>query len=195
MTSSNDLNHALDEVSASSAGGAPFLMAYGLTFLITAILSFLLPRPTTALIAMFQGGLALPIAFWLERKLGWRRMSPDNPLRALSVQLAMSQALGLPVWILVYTLNPGGIPLTLASMGGAHFLAYAWLHRTRIYVYFAVAVSLGAFALQLALGSGAFSYVLLYVAIVYWFAAPWVYQHAARLVHQSLETARLSETR
>jgi hypothetical protein len=178
----NDLQQAFDEVSASSAGGAPFLIAYGATFLITAILSFFLPRQTTALIAMFQGGVALPAAFWLERKMGTRRMAAANPLRPLSVQLAMSQALGLPALILVYSLNPGGIPLALASLGGVHFLPYAWLHRTRLYVFFAFAVSLGAFAIQIALGTAAFSYVLLYVAIVYWITAPLVYRNAAQLV-------------
>jgi hypothetical protein len=181
-STSNDLNRALDEVSASSAGGAAFLIAYGATFLITAALSFFLPRPTTALIAMFQGGVALPLAFWLERKLGTRRMSPDNPLRPLSAQMAMSQALGLPLLILVYSLNPAGIPLALASLGGVHFLPYAWLHRTRIYVVFAFAVSIGSFAIQLALPSTAFSYILLYVAVVYWVTAPLVYRHAARIV-------------
>jgi hypothetical protein len=180
----NDLKHAFDEVSASSAGGAPFLIAYGATFMITAILSFFLPRPTTALIAMFQGGIALPVAFWLERRMGSRRMSADNPLRSLSAQMAMSQALGLPVLILVYSLNPGGLPLALASLGGVHFLPYAWLHRTRIYVFFAVAVSVGSFIIQLILASGAFSIVLLYIAIIYWVTTPFVYRHAARLASQ-----------
>src|SRR5512135_559893 len=106
---------AFHEVSASSAGGAPFLIAYGITFLITAALSLFLPRPTAAIIAMFQGGVALPAAFWLERKMGSRRMSSHNPLKPLSAQMAMSQALGLPLLILVYSLNPGGIPLALAS--------------------------------------------------------------------------------
>lgn len=180
-----DLRQSLDEVSASSAGGAPFLIAYGATFLITALLSFFLPRPTTALIAMFQGGVALPVAFWLERRMGSKRMAPENPLRPLSVQMAISQALGLPALILVYSLNPGGIPLALASLGGVHFLPYAWLHRTRLYAVFAFAVSIGAFAIQLALSATAFSYVLLYVAVVYWIAAPLVYRHAARLVREA----------
>lgn len=182
--SPNDLKQAFSEVSTSSSGGAPFLIAYGATFLITALLSFFLPRPTTALIAMFQGGVALPAAFWLERKMGSRRMSADNPLRQLSVQMAMSQALGLPLLILVYSLNPGGIPLALASLGGVHFLPYAWLHRTRLYSVFAFTVAMGAFAIQLALGSQGFSYVLLFVAVVYWIAAPLVYRSAAKLVKQ-----------
>jgi len=179
---SNDLQQAFTEVSRSSAGGAPFLIAYGTTFLITAVLSFFLPKSTTALIAMFQGGIALPAAFWLERKIGSGRMAPDNPLRPLSVQMAMSQALGLPLLILVYSLNPAGIPLALASLGGVHFLPYAWLHRTRIYVFFAFAVSIGSFAIQLALAARAFSIILLFVAIVYWITAPLVYRHAAKIV-------------
>ncbi len=182
---SNNLTRAFDDVTASSMGGAPFLIAYGATFLITAILSFYIPRSTAALIAMFQGGIALPIAFWLERKMGKKRMDQDNPLRSLSVQMAMSQALGLPALILVYSLNPGGIPLALASLGGIHFLPYAWLHRTRIYIYFAIAVSLGAFAIQVWLAKNAFSYILVYMAVTYWITMPFVNRHAARLNKES----------
>ena len=178
----NDLEQALDEVSASSAGGAPFLIAYGLTFLITAIFSFFIPKPIAALVAMFQGGVALPIAFWLERKMGSRRMASDNPLRELSVQMAMSQALALPALILVYSLNPNGLPLALAALGGVHFLPYAWLQRTRIYVGFAVAVSLGAFVIQILLAANTFSFILLYMAVTYWATAPLVYRHAANVV-------------
>jgi predicted PurR-regulated permease PerM len=70
----NDLRKALNDVSASSAGGAPFLITYGATFFITGILSFILPPSITALIAMFQGIVALPVAFWLERKMSSKRM-------------------------------------------------------------------------------------------------------------------------
>lgn len=138
---------------------------------------------------MFQGGLALPLAFWLERKMGSGRMGSDNPLRSLSVQMAMSQALALPMLILVYSLNPRGIPLALASLGGVHFLPYAWLHRTRIYAALAIAVAVGAFLIQLILVTQAFSYILLYMAVAYWIATPWVYRHAARLVNQAPSSA------
>lgn len=173
---------ALDEVSASSAGGAPFLICYGITFLITAILSFFLPWETVALIAMFQGGVALPAAFWLERRMGSRRMSVDNPLRQLSVQLAMSQSLALPLLILVYSLNPRGIPLALAALGGVHFFPYAWLHRTRLYIILGSVLSLGAFAIQIVLAKASFPYILFFVALVYGVAAPLVYRHARRMV-------------
>ena len=180
---SNDLNYALNNVSASSAGGAPFLLAYGLTFLITAILSFFLQKSTVAIIAMFQGSISLPLAFWLERRFSTERRAPENPLNQLSGQIAFSQVLGLPALIIAYSLNPGAAPVVLAALGGVHFLPYAWLHRTRIYTVLGVVLSIGAFALQLVLGSDAFFYILLFIAVAYWVAAPLVFRHAARLVN------------
>ena len=61
---------ARNEVSLSSVGGAPFLLSYGVTFVLTGIFARLLVREISALIAMFQGIVALPVAFWLERRLG-----------------------------------------------------------------------------------------------------------------------------
>jgi hypothetical protein len=176
-----NLDQALTEVSASSAGGAPFLIAYGMTFILTGILSFFLAEETTALIAMFQGVVALPLALWLERRMGWARMSPNNPLRVLSMQLAFSQALALPALIVVFNLNPRAIPVILAGLGGVHFLPYAWLHRTRVYAVLATAISLGAFGLQLVLGPTAFHMNLLYVGVVYVGAAFAVYRYALQL--------------
>lgn len=180
-TKSMTLADAFAEVSRSSAGGAPFLLAYGATFVITGILSYVLPDETVALIALFQGGAALPAAFWLERRMGNGRMSPHNPLRSLSAYMAVSQALALGALIFVFNLNPRAIPVVLAGLGGMHFLPYAWLHRTRLYVALGVAVAVGAFALQILLGPAAFSINLLYVGVVYWLFAPAVYLHATRV--------------
>jgi hypothetical protein len=180
----NDLDQALNDVSASSAGGAPFLIAYGATFILTGILSFFIPVRTAALIAMFQGAVALPVAFWLERKMGSKRMQPDNPLKALSGLMAMSQALGLPALIIAYSLNPIIIPAMLAGLGGVHFVPYAWLHRTRVYIILGAALSIGAFILLSAavLREWVVPITLLYVGLVYWIAAPLVYRNAAELV-------------
>lgn len=173
-------NDASNEVSASSAGGAPFLIAYGLTFFVSGMLSFVLPEETAALIVLFQGAVALPFAFWLERKMSWGRMAADNPLRALSVQLAVSQALALPALIVAFDLNPRSIPVMMAGLGGVHFLPYAWLHRTKLYTVLAVAVSLGAFGLLLIFGPLSFHIILFYVGVVYGVAAPFVYRQAAK---------------
>jgi hypothetical protein len=181
----SDIDCALDDVSASSAGGSPFLLAYGLTFCANATLSFLLPIPTVAVIAMFQGAVALPLAFWLERRLRLRDMVYGNPFRSLSGQMAISQALGLPALIATYSLDPNLVPLVLASLGGIHFLPYAWLQRSRVYTYLAVAVSFGAYAIQVILPANEFSVILFYIALLYWAGAILVYRNSVWLVAAS----------
>ncbi len=119
----DNLSLAFAEVTASSMGGAPFLIAYGITFGLIGVLSLVLERETTALLAMFQGVVALPFAFWLERRLGRGRLSAENPLKKLSALMAMSQALALPLLIAAYSVAPGIIPLALAGLGGVHFFS------------------------------------------------------------------------
>jgi hypothetical protein len=177
-----EFNQALNEVSASSAGGSPFLIAYGATFLLTGVLSFFISLEVAALIAMFQGIVALPVAFWLERQMGTQRMSADNPLKTLSGQMAVSQALGIPALIVTYTLNPVAVPVVLAGFGGAHFLPYAWLHRTRLYLIMGSVVAIGAFLVLVLLDTYVFQVTLLLVGIVYWITAPLVYRHARTVV-------------
>jgi hypothetical protein len=176
---------ALNEVSLSSAGGSPFLISYGATFILVGILSFFLPRETSALLVMFQGTAALPLAFWLERRLGKSRMSSENPLRTLSGQLAVSQALAIPFLIVVYSINPAQIPVVMAGLGGVHFLPYGWLHRTRIYIVLGAVISLGAFALVLGLKTAAYEFILLFVGIAYWIDAPLVFRHANRITAET----------
>jgi hypothetical protein len=178
----NDLDALLDDVSACSAGGAPFLAAYGLTLAACGALAFVVPAPVAALTAMFQGVVALPLAFLLERVMGAGPMRPDHPLRPLSVQLAMSQVLALPAVILAYNYHASTVPIALGAIGGAHFLPYAWLQRTPVYSVLGVAVSLGPFALALLFQRAAMPWSLLWIAAAYAVAAPLVYRRAARLV-------------
>jgi len=181
------VEEARREVNAASAGGAPFLLCFGATLLACAVLASHVPTPTAALLVMFQGGVALPAAFVLERRMGWARMRADNPLRPLSVQLAMSQMLALPVVIVAYTLNPAAVPLAMAGIAGAHFLPYAWLQGTRVYGALAVAVSIGAFIIQIVSGADAFARILVWLTTCYWIGAPLVYRHAVRMTRPNVQ--------
>jgi hypothetical protein len=171
MNTMQDLDVARDDVAASSAGGAPFLLAFGATILIAGLVAPFVTIGTATMILLFQGNVALPLAFWLERRLARGRMSPDNPLKSLSVQLAMTQIVALPAVIIVAYLAPWAVPAAFAAIGGGHFLPYSWLHRTPLYWMLGVVVSLGASCITAILGQQAFSPVLLYLATCYWVAA------------------------
>lgn len=164
----HDIDVARTDATRSSGGGIAFLIAYGTTLLIAGALAFFLPQDIAALVVLFQGGVALPLAFALERVMGFPPMVEDNPLRTLSIQMAMTQVLALPAVIIVYELNPAYVPAVFGAIGGGHFLPYAWLHRTRIYIVLGIIVSLGSFALMMIWGEAAFPYVPLFWGATYW---------------------------
>jgi hypothetical protein len=43
------------------------------------VAAFFVPPRTAAMAVMFQGGLALPAAFLLERRMAWGPMAKSNP--------------------------------------------------------------------------------------------------------------------
>jgi hypothetical protein len=176
-----DLTRARHDIVTSSAGGAPFLICFGATIALAGLVWPLLPVKIAALVVMFQGNLALPAAFWLERRMGWTKMAADNPLKSLSIQLAMSQIVAFPAVIVAYALSPAAVPVTLAAIAGGHFLPYSWLQRTPVYIALAIAVSAGAFAIQVALGAAAPSWILLFMSACYWVGAAATYRAARRL--------------
>lgn len=114
--------------------------------------------------------------------MGTMRMSAENPLKDLSAYLAISQALAIPFLIVVYNIDPGQIPVVMAGLGGVHFLPYAWLHRTKVYVAVGVLISVGSFALVVVLQTAAYEVILMFVGVVYLIAAPLVYRHARAMV-------------
>ena len=175
-----DLTRARHDIVTSSAGGAPFLICFGLTIALSGLIWPYLPLKAAAIVVMFQGNLALPAAFWLERRMGWTTMAPDNPLKSLSVLMAMSQIVAFPAVIVAYALNPAYVPVVLASIAGGHFLPYAWLQRTQAYTVLAIVVSAGAFALQMFLGKAAAPWILLFMGASYWVGALAVYRAARR---------------
>ena len=176
-----DLDRARAEVSAASTGGAPFLIAFALTLGLTGQAAFRVDVQSIALITLFQGNVALPLAFWLERRMSDVRMSPDNPLRPLSIQLAMSQILALPAVLFLYQLAPAAVPAAMAGVGAAHFLPYAWLQRTKMYVGLGIVAAVGPFALTVVLGRSAAPWVLLFLSDTYLVFAVLVFRREREL--------------
>jgi len=179
-----EITRARAAITASSVGGAPFLASFGLTIGLVGLAAFWLPTKSAALALLFQGNLALPLAFGLERRLRWAPMAADNPLRGLAIQLALSQLAALPMVLLAYTLAPWTTGVAMASVAAGHLLPYAWLHRTSTYIWLAPAVSLGTLAIAAILRESALPWTLLYMTGVYWTAAALLYRHA-RVLHEA----------
>src|SRR4051812_3298337 len=186
------VDEARRTASATAAQGAAWLIAFGVTLSLVAVLSFVLPVRAAVLAAVFQGGVALPLAFALERVLGSGPMAADHPLRSLSVQLAMVQILALPAVILMYSERPELVPATFAAIGGAHFLPYVWLHRTRIYLALALAVSLGSWVITGSGGDRAYRLVLIWWPLCYAVAAVLLLRRHRARSHEAAANAGIT---
>lgn len=184
-----DLDRARAEVTAASSGGAPFLFAFALTLGLTGIAAFWLDVRTTALITLFQGNAALPLAFGLERLMSDVRLSDDNPLKPLSIQLAMSQILALPIVLIVYQFVPAAVPAAMGAIGAAHFLPYVWLQRARAYLWLALAASIGTFTLAVVLRGSAAPWTLLFLSTCYVVTGLVIRRRACALTRQDLALA------
>ena len=108
--------------------------------------------------------MTLPLAFGLERALGYPKLAKDNPLLPLVIQLAMTQVIALPAVILVIQMNHALLPVAFAAVVGGHFLPYAWLQSTKTYVVLAVVVGLLPWVATMVMGRGILPYVSLAVA-------------------------------
>lgn len=189
MTDMSNLDRARAEITASSSGGAPFLLAFAFTLGATGIAGFWLDVRTTALVTLFQGNVALPLAFGLERMMSTARMSDDNPLKALSIQLAISQIFALPLALIVYGFAPAYVPAAMGAIGAAHFVPYVWLQRTRWYLALAVAASVGPCVLAIVFREAAAPWTLLFLSASYVTTAVFIRRQARVLVRQDLALA------
>jgi len=160
----NSLDAFRDEIRRCSGGGFAFLFANGLGWLTAGVVGLVAGTKAGAWVLLFQGGVTVPLAFALERVFGYPKLSRDNPLLPLVVQLALTQTIALPAVILMIGLSPAHLPVTFAAVVGGHFLPYAWLQRTRTYIGLAIAVGVLPWLAMAVAGRGILPYVPLAVA-------------------------------
>lgn len=153
------LDSLRDDIRRSSGGGFAFLLANGLGWLAAGVIGLALGTQAGAWALLFQGGVTLPLAFALERAFGYPRLSKDNPLLPLVVQLAFTQVVALPAVILMLQFNPAYLPVAFAAVVGGHFLPYAWLQRTRTYIVLAALVGVGPWLAVMVGGRGLLPFV------------------------------------
>ena len=155
-----------DEVRLGGRGGSAFLLAFGTTWTIAGVSTLLLPTDTAALVFLFQDAVGTPLAFALEKLLGYPAVSRDNSLTPLLILVATSQLPILLAAVVVYTLDPLGVPVAMAAIVGGHFLPYGWIHKTGLYVVMGVLVAVVPYVLYVLLDDASFYLVGFFVGIV-----------------------------
>ncbi|MGP6145539.1 DUF7010 family protein [Jeotgalibaca sp. A122] len=138
------MGNLLLQLSETNYGGAPFLFAYGLTWIICGVLWTKLKPAPAALATLFQGMVALPFALLLMGLIGAFKDRPGlGILNDLVIIVAMSQLLVLPLLVAFFRKkNYTLIPFVFSAAGAVHFLMYAWLYQTLVYIVMPVMIAL-----------------------------------------------------
>ena len=118
-------------------------------------LTYVLPEEIAPWAYVALGMPAMPLAIWLERRVGYVRASGPDPLLPLTLQILFVQVVAFPAILLVWDTASAYMPVALAAVVGAHFLPFEWVYRTRLYRFLGIAVAVGPFALAILLGEGA----------------------------------------
>ena len=157
-----------DHVINVAQRGYPILVTGSAFFIVLAAMGNAVPQRTLGLVWIFGMMVIFPTGVMLGTLLGIRVMTRDNPLGTLGGLVAAVQAFFIPVFIVVYQFTPQYLPLTVGLLGGAHFLPYSWIYRSRAYIV----VSIGTGLASLVLGTVAltFAYTLVPLAIAVIFA-------------------------
>ena len=174
MAAPRSLTQLQDDIIFSAKRGYPILVTASAFFLVMAGLGMTVPGRSLGLAWIFGMMVIFPSGVVLGRVLGARVLTTDNPLGNLGGLVAGAQAFFIPVFIVVYQFVPQYLPLTVGLLGGAHFLPYAWIYRSRAYVFVTLGICLSAFGLGAAFASRAYILVPLAMAIVFSVSVAWI---------------------
>ena len=133
----------LDALATVNRHGFGFLLAYGLTWLLAALVWRTKGDRAGAYAALFQGMIALPVAFGLTALTAVGARPADPALNMLSTYLATGQLMVLPfVIVLVMSRRYTMAVATLAATTAVHFSPYTWLYQTPIYLVMAIVIAI-----------------------------------------------------
>lgn len=141
----------LEELAGINYSGAPFLIAYGVTWTVCGWMWIRFSSRVAALASLFQGMVALPFALLFMFAIGAFESRPDTGiLNDLIIIIAMSQLLVIPLLIAMYRKSQFTlIPFIFSTAAAIHFIMYTWLYQTASYIVMAVLI---AFSLAIVYG-------------------------------------------
>lgn len=97
-----------------------------------------------ALFYVLGAGLLFPFSLVVAKVMKLDTFAKGNPIAPLAGLLGAVQILYIPLMIGALLVVPHMVPWFLAVLVGAHFLPYAWLFRSRAYVFASVSIPLAA---------------------------------------------------
>lgn len=138
----------LNELALVNRNGFGFLLAFGLTWGVSAALGWRFGDRVGTFAALFQGMVGLPLALLLTWLTATGPRPQDPSLTSLSIYLSMGQLLVIPLAAVLVTLGRySSAVATLAVILAVHFVPYSWLYATPVYLVVGAVIAVGTAAL------------------------------------------------
>lgn len=169
------MEEMLQELAHINYSGAPFLVAYGLTWLLCGFIWQRGNEKLAALATLFQGMAALPLALLILFFIGALSQRPDiGLLNHLVIIIAMSQLLALPLLISMFKQEDFRlIPFVFSLAGTIHFVMYAWLYQTSAYILMSITIAVGLAVIYNRDKGKAAALACYSTGIILWLTAGW----------------------
>ncbi|MFF2446124.1 DUF7010 family protein [Neobacillus sp. NPDC058068] len=145
----NFKNMTLDELRTDlivvAEKGYPFFISGTIYWFVMGGLSFFIENEKLlALCFLLATGSIFPLAIAISRLLKINILS-NNPLGVLGGIIGGIQAFYIPVWVVIYLEKPELIPMAIGILASSHFLPYAWIYQSKIYLFLTILMALTAF--------------------------------------------------
>ncbi len=178
MQSPGDVNTIRQHAILASLAGFPFLLVFGLVWLVAGALTYLLPASIAPWAYVFLGMPATPIAMWIEKRHGYLPAMNPDPLLPLTLQILFVQIVAFPAILLVWSSAPKYLPVAFAAIVGAHFLPFEWVYRTRLYRILGIVVAVGPYLIAVLSGPRSMHYTGFFVGTSLLIGAAFARRHA-----------------
>lgn len=169
-----------DHIIEVAQRGYPILVAGSAFFLVLAAIGATVPQRTLGLVWIFGMMVIFPTGVMLGALLRINVMTRDNPLGTLGGLVAAVQAFFIPVFIVVYQFTPQYLPLAVGLLGGAHFLPYSWIYRSRAYIFVSVGTGLASLVAGTVAVPSSYTLVPLAIALIFAGGVVWIRRENAR---------------
>lgn len=181
MRTVSELDSLRRQAILASLAGFPYLLVFSVVWIVAAVLSYVVPREIAPWIYVLLGMPATPIAIALERRVGYVRVAPPDPLLPLTLQILFVQMVAFPAILLVWNLAPALVPVAFAAVVGAHFLPFQWVYRTPLYGVLGVVVAVGPYLIAVFFGEKALHYTGFFVGATLFVGALFARSHARKV--------------
>lgn len=121
--------------------GLPMIIVGMFFWLIVGLLSFFEMHIKMHGLLLFIGiSIIFPLGILLSKMMKIDMVAKDNSLSALSGMLGAMQLFFTPILMVIFVDEPQMLPFFVGILTGAHFFPFAWVYKSKAFIFQTVAI-------------------------------------------------------